>query len=110
MDDTNKKMCKEFESEMWLFLDHSLEEERKKFWQNHLVTCSDCSSLLKISLETIENYNRVPLDDMQDKSFIKIIERVTAEVNEKEYKFEPIKRNRTLFEIFGFYNITLVVA
>lgn len=106
MDDTNKKMCKEFESEMWLFLDHSLEEERKKFWQNHLVTCSDCSSLLKISLETIENYNRVPLDDMQDKSFIKTIERVTAEANEKEYKFEPIKRNRTLFEIFGFYKLT----
>ena len=106
MDDTNKKLCKEFESEMWLFIDRSLEEERKKFWQNHLVSCSECSSLLKISSETMEQYNRVPLDDMPDKSFIKIIERVTAESKEKGYKFEPIKRNRSLFEIFGFYKLT----
>jgi hypothetical protein len=106
MDDTNKKLCKEFESEMWLFIDHSLEEERKIFWQNHLVTCSDCSSLLKISSETIEQYNRVPLNDMQDKSFIKTIKRVTAEVNEKGYKIESLKKNRSLFEIFGFYKLT----
>ena len=106
MDDTNKKLCKEFESEMWLFIDHALDEEREKIWQNHLVSCSDCSSLLKISSEAIEQYNRVPLDDMPDKSFIKIIERVTAESKEKGYKFEPIKRNRSLFEIFGFYKLT----
>jgi hypothetical protein len=106
MDDTNNKLCEAFESEMWLFLDHSLEEERKIFWQNHLVTCSDCSSLLKISSETIEQYNRVPLNDMQDKSFIKTIKRVTAEVNEKGYKIESLKRNRSLFEIFGFYKLT----
>ena len=106
MDDTNKKLCKEFESEMWLFLDHSMEEERKKFWQNHLVSCSECSSLLKISSETMEQYNRVPLDDLQDKSFAKIIECATADVNEKGYKVEQIKRNRSLFEIFGFYKLT----
>ncbi len=106
MDDINKKLCKEFESEMWLFLDHSMEEERKKFWQSHLANCSSCSSVLKTSLETIENYNGVPLDDMQDKSFTKIIECVTADVNEKGYKVEQIKRNRSLFEIFGFYKLT----
>jgi hypothetical protein len=30
MDNTNKKLCEEFETEMWLFVDHSLEKERKK--------------------------------------------------------------------------------
>ncbi len=104
MDDTNKKSCKEFENEMWLFLDHSLEEERKKYWQNHLTSCSECSSLLKASVETIENYNKIPLDDLRDKSFTKVIERITA--NKKEYKITPIKRNRSLFEIFGFYKLT----
>ncbi|MCZ6703823.1 MAG: hypothetical protein O6940_12395, partial [Ignavibacteria bacterium] len=106
MDDTNKKLCKEFESEMWLFLDHSLEEERKKFWQNHLVSCSDCNSLLKTSTETIEQYNRVPLDDLADGSFKKIINTITADMGRIEHLVMPIKRNRTLFEIFGFYKLT----
>jgi hypothetical protein len=106
MDDTNKKLCKEFESEMWLFLDHSLEEERKKFWQNHLVSCSDCNSLLKTSTETIEQYNRVPLDDLADGSFKKIINTITADMGRNEHLVMPIKRNRTLFEIFGFYKLT----
>ncbi len=106
MDDTNKKLCKEFESEMWLFLDHSLEEERKKFWQNHLVSCSDCSSLLKISSETIEQYNRVPLDDLSDSSYKDIINTITADMGRNEHLVMPIKRNRSLFEIFGFYKLT----
>ncbi len=106
MDDTNKKLCKEFESEMWLFIDHSMEKERKKFWQNHLVSCSDCSSLLKTSTETIEQYNRVPLDDLADGSFKKIISTITADIGRNEHLVMPIKRNRTLFEIFGFYKLT----
>ncbi|MCH9028581.1 MAG: zf-HC2 domain-containing protein [Bacteroidetes bacterium] len=106
MDDTNKKLCKEFESEMWLFIDHSLEEERKKFWQNHLVSCSDCSSLLKISSETIEQYNRVPLDDISDGSYKNIINAIAADKRENEHPVMPIKRNRSLFEIFGFYKLT----
>ena len=106
MDDTNKKLCEEFENEMWLFIDHSLEEERNKFWQNHLVSCSDCSSLLKISSETIEQYNRVPLDDLSDDSYEKIISTVTADIERIEHIVMPIKGNRSLFEIFGFYKLT----
>ena len=106
MDDTNKKLCKEFESEMWLFLDHSLEEKRNKFWQNHLVNCSECSSLLKISSETIEQYNRVPPDDLSDSSYKDIINTITADKGRTEHPVMPIKRNRSLFEIFGFYKLT----
>jgi len=106
MDDTNKKLCKEFENEMWLFIDHSLEEERKKFWQNHLVSCSDCSSLLKISSLTIEQYNQVPLDDLADSSYKKIINTITADNERTEHIFMPIKGNRSLFENFGFYKLT----
>ena len=102
MDDTNKKLCKEFESEMCLFIDHSMEEERKIFWQNHLVSCSDCSSLLKISSETIEQYNQVQLDDLSDDSYEKIIGAVTADNKRTEHIVMPIKSNRSLFEIFGF--------
>ena len=106
MDDTNRKLCKEFESEMWLFIDHSLEKERKIFWQNHLVSCSDCSSLLKISLETNEQYNRVPLDNRSDSSYKDIINTITADKVGNEPLVMPIKRNRSLFEIFGFYKLT----
>ena len=106
MDDTNKKLCKEFESEMWLFLDHSLEEEMNKFWQNHLANCSSCSSLLNISSETIEQYNRVPLNDLSDSSYKNIINTITAEIGGNEHFVMPIKRNRTLFDIFGFYKLT----
>jgi hypothetical protein len=105
MDDTNKKLCKEFESEMWLFIDHSMEKERKKFWQNHLVSCSDCSSLIKASTETIEQYNRVPHDELPDDSFERIINTITADNERTEYMVMPIKGNRSLFEIFGFYKL-----
>jgi len=106
MDDTNKKLCKEFENEMWLFIDHSLEQERKKIWQNHLVNCSDCSSLLKTSTETIEQYNRVPLDELSDDSFERIINTITADNERTEHRVMPIKGNRSLLEIFGFYKLT----
>ncbi len=105
MDDTNKKLCKEFESEMWLFVDHSMEEERKIFWQNHLVSCSDCSSLLKISSKVIEQYNQVPLDDLSDDSYEKIISNLTTDNKRTEHIVMPIKSNRSLFEIFGFYKL-----
>ena len=105
MDDTNKKLCKEFESEMWLFIDHSLEEEKKKFWRNHLDNCSDCSSLLKTFTETIEQYNRVPLDNMSDDSYEKIINTITTDNERTEHLVMPIKGNRSLFEIFGFYKL-----
>jgi hypothetical protein len=106
MDDTNKKLCKEFENEIWLFIDHSLEQERKKIWQNHLVSCSDCSSFLKTSTETIEQYNQVPLDDLSDDSYNKIIGTITADNERTEHLVMPIKGNRSLFEIFGFYKLT----
>jgi len=114
MDETNKKLCKEFESEMWLFIDHLLEEERKEFWQNHIVSCSDCSSLLKTSTKVIEQYNRVPLDDLSDDSYDKIISSITADNEGTEHIVMPIKSNRSLFEIFGFYKLafggTILVA
>ncbi|RKY90273.1 MAG: hypothetical protein DRQ13_12845 [Ignavibacteriae bacterium] len=106
MDDTNKKLCKEFESEMWLLIDHSLGKERKKFWQAHLVSCSACSSLLKTSTETIEQYNQVPFDDLSDGSYKNIISTITAEDEQSKHIVIPIKENRSLFEIFGFYKLT----
>ena len=105
MDDTNKKLCKEFESEMWLLIDHSMEKDRKKFWQNHLVSCSDCSSLLKTSTETIEQYNRVPSDELSDDSFERIINTISADNERTEHIAIPIKSNRSLLEIFGFYKL-----
>ena len=103
MDETNKKLCKEFESQMWLFIDHSLEEERKKVWQDHLDSCSDCSFLLKTSTETIEHYNRVPLNDLSDDSYEKIISNITEDNERTGHIVMPIKSNRSLFEIFGLY-------
>ena len=103
MDETNKKFCKEFESEMWLFIDHSLDEERKKVWQDHLVNCTDCSSLLKTSTETIEQYNHIPPDDLSDDSYKKIINSVTSNNERTGQIVMPVKSNRSLVEIFGLY-------
>ena len=114
MDETNKKFCKEFESEMWLFIDHSLDEERKKVWQDHLVNCTDCSSLLKTSTETIEQYNHIPPDDLSDDSYKKIINSVTSNNERTGQIVMPVKSNRSLVEIFGLYKFafggTVLVA
>jgi hypothetical protein len=71
-----------------------------------MVSCSDCSSLLKTSTETIEQYNRVPLDELSDDSFERIINTITADNERAEHIVMPIKGNRSLFEIFGFYKLT----
>ena len=107
MDDTNKKLCEEFENEMWLFIDHSLDKEKEKLWQNHLAICPHCSTLLKTSVETIENYSKIPLDDLLNGSYKNIINTITADKEKPEHLVLPIKRNRTLTEIFGFYKLTL---
>jgi len=103
MDETNKKLCKEFECEMWLFIDRSLNKERKKVWQEHLIKCSDCSLLLKISTETIEQYNRIPPDDLSDNSYENIIGTITADNERTGQIVIPVKSNRSLVEIFGLY-------
>jgi hypothetical protein len=59
--------------------------------------------LLKTSTETIEQYNRIPPDDLSDDSYENIISSITANNKRTEQIAMPIKSNRSLVEIFGLY-------
>jgi len=105
MNDTNKKLCKEFEYECWLYIERSLSEERKQLWNHHISECDECKELAQKSANTVKNYEQLPLDDMPDLTFTKIINRATKE--EKRVVFKPFARKgRSLSEVFGLYKLT----
>ena len=107
MDNTNNKICKEFESELWLMLDGSLEMQSQHKWNNHLKDCIKCNAAFKDAKETIEMYNNLPHEDIQNLAFNKMINKAVA-----SYKFgevsehrASIQKNRSLVEMFGFYRL-----
>jgi len=107
MDNTNNKICKEFESEMWLILDGSFEKQLQDKWNNHLKDCTKCTIALKEAKETIEMYNNLPREDIQNSAFKKMINNaVSSQKNHVVRQYiSSIQKNRSLVEMFGFYRL-----
>jgi len=107
MDNTNNKICKEFESEMWLILDGSLEKQLQDNWNDHLKICSKCIMTLEEAKETIELYNNLPQENIQNSAFKKMINNaVSSQKNHEVRQYtSSIQKNRSLVEIFGFYRL-----
>jgi len=105
MDDTNKKICNEFEHECWLYIEGSLSTERKQLWENHISECNECKELTLESVNTIKHYDQLTLDDIPDSTFTEIINRAIEE--ETQAVIKPFAgRGRSLTEAVGFYKLT----
>jgi hypothetical protein len=107
MDNTNSKICKEFKSELWLILDDSLENQSKHNWGNHLKSCTRCTSALKEAKETLKLYNNLPIEDVTNSTFKKMIKNAVAsgKIQDASEYTPSIQKNRSLVEIFGFYKL-----
>ncbi|NMB83234.1 MAG: zf-HC2 domain-containing protein [Ignavibacteria bacterium] len=53
MPNNEKLICQIFETEMWLYLDRNLSDEKMEFWRSHLRACKSCKELLAQSEELI---------------------------------------------------------
>lgn len=74
----NKTMiCKNFESEIWLFLDGSLPDNEMNLWCDHISGCETCKNLLE-ETEDILSAAEHDIQDIDDNKFNMMIERATA--------------------------------
>lgn len=61
--------CREFEYEMWLYIEGSLREDRMRHWGDHLASCSACREMLNETKSFLKNYDELPAEDVTDKKF-----------------------------------------
>lgn len=96
----DKMICKEFETEVYLYIDNDLSAERLNFWRGHLTKCNDCASLLK-EVEMISNVAEEKLtEDLLDVKYDKMIERA---VRQKKFSigewFFPKEKSKEKFAL-----------
>lgn len=106
MDKLKDKTCEEFESELWLLIDESIDDNALNKWDNHLSECDRCRDTLDEARSIVKTYKEIPLDDISDQKFNAGI--YFAIQNGKETKTSTLdsqQRNRSLSEIFGFYKL-----
>lgn len=77
MNSNKAKICKNFESEIWLFLDESLHSNKIDFWRDHISGCETCKYLLK-QTEDILSAAEHDIHDIDDSKFNYMIERATT--------------------------------
>ncbi|TSA27184.1 MAG: hypothetical protein D4R68_06080 [Ignavibacteriales bacterium] len=83
MSNDEKMICKEFENEVYLFMDNNLSMDRKENWKQHLNKCKTCSSLLN-EVEVVINQTREELtDDILESKYDRMIEQA---VQKKRFK------------------------
>lgn len=108
MDNTNNKFCKDFETELWLLLDGSMDEQSRSHWKSHLDNCAGCTTALKEAREAVGLYNNLPPDDIKNSNFKKMVRNAVAEEKQSMINdsISPsLRKNRSLTEIFGVYRL-----
>ncbi len=83
MSNDGKMICKEFEKEVYLYLDNDLLTDRKEYWRQHIASCKTCDSLIS-DVEIILDKACVELtENLLDAKFDKIVEQA---VRKKRFK------------------------
>ena len=108
MNNIKRNPCEVFNEQMWLYIEKSLDKKEILFLDNHLLNCDNCKNLLNQSLEIINSYNNIPLEDLTDADYHRIINNASAITiaNNDSKKSIKIPGGRSLPEIIGFYRLT----
>ncbi|MBI5730813.1 MAG: zf-HC2 domain-containing protein [Ignavibacteriales bacterium] len=83
MNNDEKMICKEFEREVYLYLDNDLSTDRKKYWRQHITSCKTCSSLISDVEIVIKNAHVELTEDLLDAKFDKMVEQA---IQKKRFK------------------------
>lgn len=83
MSNDEKMICKEFEREVYLYLDNDLSTDRKKYWRQHITSCKTCSSLISDVEIVIKNAHVELTEDLLDAKFDKMVEQA---IQKKRFK------------------------
>jgi hypothetical protein len=109
MNRIKRNPCEEFNNQMWLYVDKLLNKKEMLIWSNHLENCETCNKLLSDSLEAINSYDGIPLEDLSDRDYQRLINKaVTNTITNTNNTIKTIKipERRSLLEIIGIYRLT----
>jgi len=104
---STKIQCEEFEREVFLFVDDVLSNKRVKLIEHHLEDCDICKSVLEDVKVTTAAYDALPLNDVDESSFSRMINNTTKCLSMPEIDKKNLSpKGRSLVEMFGFYRLT----
>jgi len=107
MDNIKQKICKEFETEAFLFLDNDLPDGKIKIFKEHLAECVRCKTYLEEINIVSNGYGSIPLNDVEESAFNSMINTAAgSSLISFSKKRENISRGKSLVEVFGFYRLT----
>lgn len=69
MQNSDKMICIIFETEMWLYIDNALTDDKMEFWRVHLRGCSKCREMLNQSEELSSPVQENELADLDDTKY-----------------------------------------
>lgn len=91
---------KEFEKEIWLYIDGSLSSERKSFWDEMMKEFSELKEEFETTTKTLGIYNEYADEDLLDAKYEAMIEKSTAgKRNDIIDRLQP--NDRLLKLVFG---------
>lgn len=108
MNNIKREPCDRFSDKVWLFIEKSLSDKDMLFWEKHLENCEVCTILLNESLEVTNIYEKIPVEDMPDRDFQRMINNAIQSeiVVDNSRKTMKIPERRSLLDIIGIYRLT----
>ena len=108
MNNIKREPCDRFSDKVWLFIEKSLSDKDMLFWEKHLENCEVCTILLNESLEVTNIYENIPVEDMPDRDFQRMINNAIQSeiVIDNSRKTMKIPERRSLLDIIGIYRLT----
>ena len=108
MNNIKREPCDRFSDKVWLFIEKSLSDKDMLFWEKHLENCEVCTILLNESLEVTNIYENIPVEDMPDRDFQRMINNAIQSeiVVDNSRKTMKIPERRSLLDMIGIYRLT----
>ena len=108
MNNIKREPCDRFSDKVWLFIEKSLSDKDMLFWEKHLENCEVCTILLNESLEVTNIYEKIPVEDIPDRDFQRMINNAIQSeiVVDNSRKTMKIPERRSLLDMIGIYRLT----
>lgn len=103
MKNRDKNICDEFETEVFLFRENSLPEDRLIILKSHLKNCQTCQSVFNEVDEITRTYDDLEKVDIDEHTFSSMIRKATGAGNRISAQND---KRKSLVEIFGFYRLS----
>jgi hypothetical protein len=78
MKHNKEELIKQFELEVWLYIDNDLDQERKEFWDRKISEIAKLKSLLDENLKLINTYSRLPLNELDKSKYLELTNSATT--------------------------------